>query len=226
MSADSGRLPSLKPAKGTQEELAQIEAMAAKEFEALASSPDELEIVNSVFHRHLEGEITELTFEDLERAVAPYLSTTALGMVAWIAQSRADNVQAQIDTFDFSPDARKFVARLVALFGQSLTEAFSSSADWDRAHDWRGVNREILRDVLTGEYTVSVEIEKLNRERFIVRGNPGSIMRLTRLMLQTLAQVDDVQAFSDEDKERFKETLDELQALFGGSGDDAEPAGT
>jgi hypothetical protein len=72
----------------------------------------------------------------------------------------------------------------------------------------------VSENLLGGNYTISIEIQKISGDITVIEGPPDSVLNLARYLVQALTTVKDPAAFSAERIDSFREQVRELDALL------------
>ena len=188
--------------------LAQIEAFAQSEH-----AQDLFDVLSRIFAR----EIANTTWDTIARSVEPmFRGSEGMGFLAWLAHEDAQEWADDLSDMGFSDVGATFVLRVLTLFGVDIERAW----DWSvlgRRDDWRGLRRDVRRDIETGDYSVSVRIHKRNGDWATVEGSPRSILSLARALVTTLNIVDEPLAFGRAGAEAFFKEADRLRGKLAGA---------
>lgn len=189
-----------------------IHRAALRQFDLAASDPHRSGVVEEVFANHLAGEIDAATFRIVQRAAEVFLGAEAFATLgALTSQSDYDD---EIESLEVSDETKQWLGRIVALYGSRLETAYNLTPGAPGANDWRSFHDEVVRDVRSGTYRITINLRKANHETIAITGEPSSIVRLTRNVLRTLLRVGDLDDVPEHDLASLQRALDDLQALL------------
>jgi hypothetical protein len=164
-----------------------------------------------VLDARLSKEITPLTFEELRNALSVYLEPNALAFLTWLSQPMSSDSGTRIRGLETSDEVADFLRSVVGRFGPELSRAsYAAAQPLPYKDDWRGFNRQILRDLETGETIVRLTLKKQNGEIFDIEGGVPSMVRFARNAIRTLSLIEDDTEFPEKDVARLVEAWEEL----------------
>jgi hypothetical protein len=164
-----------------------------------------------VLESRLTREITPSTFEELRNALSVYLEPYALAFLTWLSQPMSRDSGTRISNLETSDEVAAFLRRVIGRFGPDLSRAsFTAAQPLPYKDDWRGFNRQILRDLQSGETIIRLSLKKQNGEVFDIEGGVPSMVRFARNALKTLSLIKDEEEFPERDVAKLLEVWEEL----------------
>ncbi|MDT5018999.1 MAG: hypothetical protein QOD39_5159 [Mycobacterium sp.] len=174
------------------------------------------QVLEQVFGRHLDGEITGSTVRTLQEDLTPLVSVPTFVFLSYISQQSPGDLRKELDGLEADEETLLHLRGLLALYKTRLSHAWAivDDADAVRGDDWRSVDRAVLRDVRTGEFEVRHLFWKYNGETLTITGDADSTMRLARNLLESVNLIDDPAAFAPADVKRLRDVIDRTLALL------------
>jgi hypothetical protein len=164
-----------------------------------------------VLDSRLSNEITSTTFEELGSVLSVYVEPYVLALLTWLSQPMSRSPGARIESLDASDEVASFLRRIVGQFGPELSRAsFATAQPLPYRDDWRSFDRQILRDLKSGETIIRLNLKKQNGEIAVIEGGVPSMVRFARNALRTLSALDEEVDFPERDVARLVEAWDEL----------------
>lgn len=191
-----------------------LERAAAEQLRAVATGPNS-ELLDEILRTHLARPLSADTYDDIGVGLAVIgFRMEAMSILTWLAGHPAGRIGAAIDDLNLAPEADRLIRRLLALYGPQLYDALMLN-EFPQRDDWRSLEREIHRNIESGEYVVTLCLEKINREAIRIRADPGSLLRLTRQLLLASTELEDSAALPPPDVARLREAWGEFEAFAG-----------
>jgi GGDEF domain-containing protein len=159
----------------------------------------------------LAAPLRNTSWDNLIASLGAFLHPGPAYMLSWVAYS---DWELRLDRVLASASARValFIREIIGIFGQDIQRAFDLRTQ--SPDDWRGLTINVSENVIGGNYTVSIEIQKLSGDITTIEGPPDSILNLTRFLIQALATVNDSAQFTADRIDSFREQVRELDALL------------
>lgn len=138
------------------------------------------DLIDEILSVRLQN-IDEETWSTVQECLRNYLGVDGEYLVGWLMQF--PNTVEDLEEFA-PPDVASFLRQVLALHGPELANAF---ARWKEFPDnWRGMNREVFLDQITGLYRIQLRIAKFNGDTVMFEGPPDSFLKMARNILITL----------------------------------------
>jgi hypothetical protein len=176
------------------------------------------EALIEVLESRLSTEITPSTFEELGTALSVYLEPSVLALLTWLSQPMSRPPGIRITSLEAPNEVTALLRRVVGRFGPELSRAsFATTRPLPYRDDWRSFDRQILRDVKSGETIIRLTLKKQNGEITVIEGGVPSMVRFARNAIKTLVTLDDDVEFPEKPTTKLLEAWSELAPRLGTS---------
>jgi hypothetical protein len=211
-------MESVAPSPDESEEEIQARAQATFTEMILNGQVDETDL-DRVLERQLAVyPLTQDTFGDVLLRIREYLGDET-GTFLLDLLSRADPTEfldSLHSSAKYSEDqvesARRTFLRLRALHGPVTQAMF---AIWQMIpDDWRTMDRNVYIEQATQTWQIRLTFDKYNGERFIIQGQPPSILNLALFVMVTLTQIDRSVPFDNALLSRFQDEVAKFSSMF------------
>jgi hypothetical protein len=199
---------------GESEALDEFLSKAWDEFHRLATSPDDQADLLAVLEMRLRPEVNSGSFNALREALAPLMGYPALSFLVQLARRTPSGKREEFKKATGTPEATRFVRRLVALYGPELARAWALWPQTALRHDWHAFNSNLYYDPKADQWMVHVAIRKRNGELAKIEGPLDSITRLTQRMVGVIGSVPDIEGFNERDVAELFETVDTFRSWY------------
>jgi len=177
----------------------------------LQRAPQAEENVLAILAKRLGGGIATQTWGNVDASLAGYLGRDAASLIAWVSQSDQTARMGEVEKYA-PPGAVVLLRTILGLYGRELQQAYER---WrELPNDWVRVARKVLYDEIDKRYQVTVTIEKMNGEEFVVEASPSSFLRLLTALVRTATFVDSPDAFDAQAVAAFNDQVGKLSALL------------